>query len=148
MNARLVPATAIARPRYVWGAIVLELITAIAAIPVGLSLLTDPSGSGVGLPSTWIEQSVFGSYLIPGLYLLAVNGIGMLVLAGLSLIRHWSAPWLTGALGVGLIVWIAVQVVVMPELHPLQLAFGTAGFALGFVSLFWLRETGQLRLWQ
>jgi hypothetical protein len=145
MNVRFVPATRLERPRYVWGAVALELITAIAAIPAGLSLLTDPSGSGVGLPGTWIEDSVFGSYLVPGLYLFVVNGIGMLVLAGLTVLRHWSAPWLTGALGVGLIIWIAVQVVVMPEVHPLQFVFAATGFALGLISFFWLRSTGQLR---
>jgi hypothetical protein len=147
MNARLVPSTPIPRPSYFWAAVALELVTAVAAIPVGLSLLADPSGSTVGLPSSWIVDSVFGSYLIPGLYLFAINGVGMLVLAGLTVLPHWSAPWLTGAMGVGLIVWIAVQLIVMPETHPLQLAFGAAGFALGFVSLFWLRASGQLQLW-
>jgi hypothetical protein len=147
MQLSFVPSTRLERPGYVWPAVVLELLTAAAAIPVGWSLMTDPSGAGVGLPDRWISESVFGSYLLPGLYLFAVNGIGMLLVAGLSALGHWSAPWLTGVLGVGLIVWIGVQVVVIPETHPLQLVFGAAGIALAFVALFWLRRTGQLRLW-
>jgi hypothetical protein len=131
---------------YVLPAVVLEVLTAILAIPVGWSLLTDPTGSGVGLPATWIEDTVFGSYRIPGLYLFAVNGIGMLIVAALTLVRHWSAPWLTGLLGIGLITWIGVQVALLPETSPLQWAFGGVGFALGFVALFWLRATGQVRL--
>jgi hypothetical protein len=52
-----------------------------------------------------------------------------------------------GALGVGLIVWIVVQVLVMPEVFWLQGVFGAIGVALGFIALFWLRRTGQLRVW-
>lgn len=103
------------RPRYVWFAVALELFTAFGAIPVGLMFLADPSGGAIGLPEDWIEQTAFGSYVIPGLYLLFVNGFGMLVLAAVTVRRDWLAPWLTGALGVGLIIWIAVEILVMPR---------------------------------
>ncbi len=82
-----------------------------------------------------------------GIYLLLMNGLGMLVAASLTLWRHWFAPWLTGALAVGLIVWILVQLVVMPQTSWLQWFFLATGIALGVISLFWLRRTGQLRLW-
>ena len=148
MHAHLVPAShRVERPRYAWIAVVLELATALTAIPVGWMLMTDPSGAGIGLPSSWIEGSPFGSYLIPGLYLFAMNGIGMVVVAGLTVMRHWSAPWLTGALGVGLIVWILVQLAIMPETMWLQWTFLAVGIVMGFVALFWLRRTDQLRIW-
>ncbi len=148
MHAHLVPAShRVERPWYAWLGVALELATALTAIPVGWMLMMDPSGAGIGLPSSWIEASPFGSYLVPGLYLFAMNGIGMLVVAGLTVMRHWSAPWLTGALGVGLIVWILVQLAIMPETMWLQWTFLAVGTALGFVALFWLRRTDQLRLW-
>jgi hypothetical protein len=43
-----------------------------------------------------------------------MNGAGQLVAAALIVGRHPLAPWLTGALGVGLMIWIAVQVAMMP----------------------------------
>lgn len=137
----------VVRPRYAWLAIALELFTAIAAIPVGLMLITDPTGAGIGLPREWIANSPFGTYLVPGVYLFTMNGLGMLVVAGLSYLRHWSAPWLTGVLGVGLITWIVVQLAIMPEVLWLQWLFLAIGVVLGFVALFWLRRTEQLRLW-
>ena len=133
------------RPRYVWVAVLLEVFTAVGAIPVGLSLVSDPTGAGIGLPSAWIEASPFGSYLVPGLYLLAMNGVGMLVVAGLSVARHPTAPWLTGILGAGLVIWILVQLAVMPEVSPLQAVFGSIGVALIAIAALWLRRTGQLR---
>jgi hypothetical protein len=141
------PSGRVERPTYAWLAIVLELFTAVAAIPVGWWFITDPSGRAMQLPEGWIEATPFGSYLVPGLYLFTVNGLGLLVLAALSIARHWIAPWLTGALGVGLIIWILVQLAVMPETMFLQWIFLAVGFVLGLVALFWLRRTGQLTLW-
>ena len=137
----------VVRPRWVWLAVALEVLTALGAIPVGAMLLADPSGGTAGLPRSWIESSVFGSYFVPGLYLLFVNGFGMLALAGLTVRRQWLAPWLTGTLGVGLIVWIAVEIVVLPETSFLTWTFLATGVALGFLALAWLRVAGQLRLW-
>ena len=101
----------------------------------------------MSLPSAWIEATPFGSYFVPGLYLFAMNGFGMLALATLTVRRHWIAPWLTGTLGVGLIIWILVEIVALPETMVLTWIFLATGLALGFVALFWLRRTGQLRLW-
>ena len=76
------------RPRYVWLAVVLELFTALGAIPVGLSLRAairrarHRAAHGVD-PGVAVRQLPR-----PGLYLLLMNGIGMLVLAGLSVARH------------------------------------------------------------
>jgi hypothetical protein len=136
----------IERPAYAWLGVALELFTALGAVPVGLMFLTDPTGSSVGLPAGWIEATPFGSYAIPGLYLLAMNGIGMLVAAVLTIRRHRWAPWLTGILGTGLILWILVQVLVMPELMWLQGLFLAIGIVLDAIALAWLRRTGQLRL--
>jgi hypothetical protein len=135
------------RPAYVWPAVILELFTAVGALPVGAMFLADSSGGMVGMQPGWIEGTVFGSYAVPGLYLLLVNGLGMVVLALLTVLRHPVAPWLTGALGVGLIVWILVEVLVLPLTSFLTWLFLAIGIAMGFVALFWLRRTGQLRLW-
>jgi len=146
MHVQLIPgATRVDRPSWVWIAVALEVFTAIGAIPVGLMFLADPTGKLVQVPQGWIEATVFGSYVVPALYLLFVNGAGMLALAALTVRRHWIAPWLTGTLGVGLILWILVEILLLPETMFLTWIFLATGLALGFVALFWLRHTGQLR---
>jgi hypothetical protein len=148
MKVEIVPADRrVVRPAFAWLAFAAAVFTGVLAIPVGLVFIADPTGASIGLPSGWIEATPFGSYLVPGIYLFAINGVGMLVLAALILLRHWTAPWLTAILGVGLIIWILVQLAVMPETMILQWIFLGAGLLLGFVALFWLRRTGQLRLW-
>lgn len=94
----------IERPGFTWIAVILELGTGLLAIPVGVSFLWHPTGSGVGIQQGWIEATPFGDYVIPGIYLLVMNGAGMLVAAGLTVLRHPVAPWLTGMLGVGLVI--------------------------------------------
>lgn len=146
MHATVRPGAKVERPTYALLAVPLELFTAIGAIPVGISFLTDPTGAAMGLPRGWIEATVFGSYLVPGLYLVAINGIAMLVAAGLTITGHWTAPWLTAVLGAGLLIWILVQVLVMPEVSPLQALFLAIGLALIAIGVAWLNRTGQLRL--
>jgi hypothetical protein len=148
MQVNIIPSTPrVERPWYAWVAAVAAVFTGVLAIPVGLMFIADPTGGAIGLPGGWIEATPFGSYLVPGLYLLAVNGFGMLALAVLIVLRHWASPWLTAILGVGLIIWILVQLAVMPETMVLQWIFLAIGLLLGSVALSWLRRTGQLRLW-
>lgn len=148
MQLHLVPGAArVDRPAYVWLAVILEIFTAIGAVPVGIMFLIDPTGQLVQVPRGWIEATVFGTYVVPGLYLLLVNGLGMLVLAALTARRHWLAPWLTGTLGVGMIIWIAVEIVLLPETMFLTWIFLAVGLILGVVALFWLRATRQLVIW-
>jgi hypothetical protein len=147
ITAHLTTTSRVDRPRYVWIAVALELLTALTAVPVGIWFMQDPTGGVMGLPKGWIENTVFGSYFVPGLYLFAMNGLGMLLAAALTVMRHWLAPWLTGTLAVGLIVWILVQLAVMPETMWLQWFFLVTGVVLGFITLFWMRATRQLTLW-
>ena len=49
-------------------------------------------------------------------------------------------------LGAGLLIWILVQVLVMPEVSPLQALFLAIGLALVAIGVAWLNRTGQLRL--
>ena len=147
MQVRFATGRPIARPWYAWAGALLELVTGILAIPVGIAFLLDPTGGSMQIPQGWIEATPFGSYLLPGLYLLLVNGIVMIAAAVLSTAGHWIAPWLTGVLGVGLIIWIAVQILVLPETMILTWVFLTIGLVLATIAFFWLRRTGQLVAW-
>ncbi len=132
------------RPGYAWIAAALQVVVGLAAIPIGLQLMMDANGAPLGLPQAWIDATPFGSWLVPGLFLFAMNGIGQLVAAAVIVMRHPLAPWLTGALGVGLMIWIAVQVALMPP-HPLQPTMFTIGAIEGVVAFFWLRRLGLVR---
>ncbi len=96
----------IERPGYVWFGIASQIFVGIMAVPVGFMMIVEPNGSPLGIPNEWVADSAFGSFLVPGLFLLLVIGVGQLLAAALAVIRHPLAPWLMGALGVGLLIWI------------------------------------------
>jgi hypothetical protein len=117
--------------------VALLLFVGLTAIAGGIGLIVDPSGSMLRIPITWIEGSPFNNYLIPGVILLAVLGVFPLAVAyGLRKRLRWS--WY-GALLVGamLIVWLAVQVLVVgyQPAPPLQFVYGVAACLILFLSL-------------
>lgn len=100
-----------------------------AALFGGWSLTTQPDGSGLQMPVTWLEHSPFSDFLVPGLILLLVFGIGSYVVVAAGLLRLSIAPYLAFALGIGQLIWISVQLVMVqtwhPVMHPLLITIGT-----------------------
>lgn len=109
----------------------------LSGVAGGLGLALDPSGSSLGLPAAWLEGSPFASYLVPGLVLLTVLGIGPLIVAyGVWRRRPWSRR---GSLlvGLALFVWLGVEVAVIgyqPD-PPLQLIYGVVGAIVVLIPL-------------
>ena len=58
---------------------ILQCFVAVMAVPAGLSLILEPDGSGIGLPTDILQTSPFRDYLIPGLFLFVFNGIFQLI---------------------------------------------------------------------
>jgi hypothetical protein len=96
-------------------------------------MILDPTGSGLGMSTGMLAGSPFSTFLIPGVVLLLVNGIGSLIGGVLTFTGHRRASLVAIGLGVFLIAWIVVQVLSMgPPLHWLQVMY----FVLGSVELF------------
>lgn len=79
----------------------------IGATAGGITILVD--AEGMGLDPAWIEGSPFADYTVPGLFLLAVIGGGMLLTAGLALARSPLAPLAALGLGLILLTWLGIQ---------------------------------------
>ena len=107
--------------------VALELFTALGALYGGGMLVADPTGKRIGFTLQMLERTPFRSYLVPGIVLLAVNGLGMLAVA-LGVLWRWRHA-ITASIGVGalLVGWIAVQLLMIgyvSALQPLMLATG------------------------
>ncbi len=106
------------RPRFSLAAP--ALIVAAAAIIWGIALIVDPSGGSVGLTEADLVHAPFDTFLIPGLVLSLAVGGSHLAAALAHLLRRRTAPLFSLFAGSVLVVWIAVQIVVLAELHWLQ----------------------------
>ncbi len=114
---------------------VLQAFIGIGAVAGGLGLLLDPSGAKLGLPLELLKHTPFASFLIPGVVLLLVNGLGSLVGAIASFARHRHAGHAAMGLGGFLVAWILIQVYWFAGfhwLHWLYLGLGVVELALGW----------------
>jgi hypothetical protein len=115
---------------------VLQLLIGLGAVGGGLVLILDPSGSKLGIPVELLKNTPFSTYLVPGIVLLVVNGLGSLVGAAASFTRHRFAGKTAMALGVFLVAWIMLQVYWFAGfhwLHALYLGLGLLEFVLGWL---------------
>ena len=121
------------RPRWAYLLLACLVFLGSGAIYGGVSFILDPTGGILGIPSEWIQDSPFGSYLIPGVFLLIVLGFGSFVTAfGIARCRLWAWPFGL-ALGIITVLWIVIQYGVIQQyffLQPVIAGVGTAIIAL------------------
>jgi len=109
---------------------ILQVFVGIGAVPAGISMVTNPSGSGLGMTVEMLVDSPFTDFMIPGFFLLGINGIGSLFGAVASFLRHRFVGKMAIGLGIFLILWIAVQAYWL-GLHWLHIVY----FGLGMTEL-------------
>jgi hypothetical protein len=118
----------------------------IGALAGGLALVAAPDGSVMGFETTILAGSPFPDFLVPGLILGGLFGVGSLVVAALGMRHHPLAPFLAFAIGCSQMIWIVVQLAIIETvsfLHPLMFATGL-GIALASVAWGW----PMLRSWR
>lgn len=85
----------------------LELFLAGGAFVGGGGMLLDPSGKGQGFPPDLLQGTPFGSYLIPGIILLLVNGLVPSMVVVLTILRRPRARWAHMVVALALAGWLA-----------------------------------------
>ena len=129
-------------------AMVLEILLSIGALGGGLVLTIAPRGEIMPLPLSALAGSPFDTYLVPGLILFGVLGLGPLVAARLAWLRHPLAPTAAFVVGAGVLIWVAVEVASIGDSNepPLQAIYGILGVAIVLVAVRWLQGVGLPRL--
>ena len=121
--------------RLLYGLGVLQVVIGVGAVAGGLGLVLDPSGASLGLPRELLAKTPFATFMIPGIVLFVVNGLGSLLGAVASFTRYRYAGETAMALGAFLVAWILVQVYWMSGghwLHWLYLSLGMVEVILGW----------------
>lgn len=82
---------------------------------------------GLGMPVGWLEGTPFGSFLVPGLILLVVVGGTQ---ANAVLLQHLRHSWYLAAAavaGFGMLIWIFVEVAILPGYSVLHTLYFSTG---------------------
>jgi hypothetical protein len=130
--------------RFARASIALEVLLAVGALGGGLVLTVAPRGEIMPLPLSALAGSPFETYLGPGLILFTVLGIGPLVAARLAWTRSPLAPIAALAVGVALLIWVAVEIAIIGYTNepPLQAIYLVMGAVIAVVAVGWLAEVG------
>lgn len=124
--------------------IVLLVFNLIGAFYGGINLILHPDGSSIGLSLDLLKQSPFSDFLIPGILLLAANGLFGLVVLLTILINHRNYPRFVMAQGVILTGWIVIQVWMLQSIFFLHYVLGSVGIGLLLLGWFqrdWARKS-------
>jgi hypothetical protein len=132
MTTRMIPVTGGMTLRPAIGtagriAIAALVFLGIGALAGGIALVARPDGSVMHMDAAILGGSPFADFLVPGLILGGLLGVGSLVVAAIGLRRQPLAPFLAFAIGSGHMIWIVVQLAIIKEvsfLHPLMFATG------------------------
>jgi hypothetical protein len=103
------------------------LFLGLGAVGGGIGIVAKPDGSAMQWNVDMLAGSPFSDFLVPGLILLGLFGLGSFVVVALGLARFRIAPFLAFAIGCGQMIWITVELAILGELsflHPTMFAIG------------------------
>jgi menaquinone-dependent protoporphyrinogen oxidase len=92
------------------------------AVLGGLALVIRTDGSLLRMPMSYLEHALFDDFLVPGLLLFAVVGLGHLVAGWLVIRRSGYADLAALVAGAILTTWIVAQMLLLRTLNGLQIA--------------------------
>jgi hypothetical protein len=130
---------------------VLLAFLGLAALGGGLTMIADPNGGLIGMPAEWMKPvPLLDNWLAPGIVLAAWFGLGsLLTLAGMTwrfeptgarLLQRWGRGrhWTWAAtviLGATQVVWIGVELLLLPQTMWIQALMATVGAVMGILML-------------
>lgn len=113
----------------------LLLFNGISALFGGYVLIDDPTGGGMQMPVELMKTGPFKDYLIPGIYLFSVLGVGSLLALAMLIFNvryHARAVFLEG---IATIIWIVTQMIIVQDIVLLQIVYLSVGAVLVLCSV-------------
>jgi len=113
------------------------LLAGAAAVFGGISLARD----GFGMPLSWLRQTPFTSWALPGAALLIGVAVPQFTALGVIISGHRWALAASYLAGLGLVLWIAAQMLVLQRYFIMQPAIAAAGAIEMLLAWLWQRAT-------
>lgn len=114
---------------------IFQAFNGLSALAGGFGLMSDPSGQALAMKTTWLQGTPFSSFLIPGIVLFIVNGLGNSVGFIITIKKNKYAGHVATLFGGIMMVWIISQVAwigYMSFLQPLYFSTGLLQLVFGY----------------
>lgn len=114
--------------------LILHLIVGIGALAGGSAAITNPV-QPLGLSAEiYLKNSPFNDFLIPGIILFTVIGLGNLLAAVFIKLDVKFKGYISGFFACALIIWIVVQCIMLREINFLHVLFFSIGVVQGILA--------------
>lgn len=116
----------------------LHVLVGIGAMSGGLAAITNPDAP-LGMPVKALKHSPFSNFLIPGILLFGVIGLGNLFSAAMFLAKTKYQGYISSAFSWALVIWIVIQCIMLQSivlLHVLFFSIGLIQAVMSFAILF------------
>ncbi len=110
--------------------ILLLLFNGIGAIYGGWLFVIDPSGEKIGMSLSYLQDSPFTNYFIPGIILFVFNGLSSFIITMFVIFKWKYYNRLIVLQGIILIIWLIVQIAMIDLIYFLHFIMGTIGVLL------------------
>jgi len=110
----------------------------IGALFGGAIAIIDPYEALMGISTELLKKGPFTNFLIPGLFLFIVIGLGHLLSFWFVKRRMKFHPYLSGAMGCILMAWIVIQCYIIEIINILHIIYFIIGMIEGIISLYML----------
>jgi hypothetical protein len=117
---------------------VILLLVGIGALFGGALAISDPYGVSFGMPMDVLRRGPFTSFLIPGLFLFIVIGMGH-IFSSVAVIRRFKFhAYISGGAGCILMAWIVIQCYILQLIVSLHVIFFIIGLIESLIALYML----------
>lgn len=112
----------------------LHSLVGIGAMAGGMAPILNPQNP-LGMSVEALKNSPFDNYLIPGIILFAVIGLGNIVGAAAVCFKSKFQGYISGILGGALVIWIVVQCIIIKVVVFLHVLFFCIGLVQAVLSI-------------
>lgn len=112
----------------------MHVLVGIGALVGGFAAILNPY-EPLGMTTDALKDSPFDTYLIPGLILLVLLGIGNLLSAGMFVLKWRLQGFLSGFFSATLVFWIVIQCLLLRSIAFQHILFFGVGTLMGLLSL-------------
>jgi hypothetical protein len=111
----------------------LHAFVGLGAMGGGMMAILNPQGPG-GMPVDALKNSPFSNYLIPGIILFTIMGLGNVFSAIMLLLKSEFQGYISSVFSWALVIWIIVQCIMLNMVASLHVIFFIIGLVQAILS--------------